>query len=49
MRQVEMALEGIQAGPECVYSDNVTEEKFESITRVYSLEEEFLLSARYPR
>lgn len=66
MRQVEMALESIQASKEHG-SDNVAAEKFDDnnirrnfpstqearnmqeSTRRYSLEEEFLSSARYPR
>ncbi|TVT97466.1 hypothetical protein EJB05_57288, partial [Eragrostis curvula] len=65
MRQVEMALEGIQA--KVCASDNVVSEKIDEnnvrrrflsdpegrsvkdMTRRYSLEEEFLMSARYPR
>jgi serine/threonine protein kinase len=60
MRQVEMALEGIQASKERISNnleDNNIQRNFHSTnarnmlggTRVYSLEEEFLLSARYPR
>uniref|UniRef100_J3N052 Protein kinase domain-containing protein n=1 Tax=Oryza brachyantha TaxID=4533 RepID=J3N052_ORYBR len=67
MRQVEMALEGIQASKESA-SGHLSSEKFgdsnsvatgflsaqggrsmQEGTRQYSLEEEFLLSSRYPR
>lgn len=66
MRQVEMALEGIQASKEHISNnfsieksvDNNIKRNFFSTqeartklgaTRIYSLEEEFLMSARYPR
>uniref|UniRef100_A0ACD5ZF21 Uncharacterized protein n=1 Tax=Avena sativa TaxID=4498 RepID=A0ACD5ZF21_AVESA len=56
MRQVEMALEGIQASKERISNDSI-QINFSSSnarnmlggTRVYSLEEEFLQSSRYPR
>jgi serine/threonine protein kinase len=60
MRQVEMALEGIQASKERIsvnFESNNIQVNFASTkarnmlggTRVYSLEEEFLQSSRYPR
>jgi serine/threonine protein kinase len=61
MRQVEMALESIQAMEQ--FLDNVAGEELvasirrshlevrsvQDVTRQYSLEEEYLLSSRYPR
>jgi hypothetical protein len=63
MRQVEMALESIQAPGVHAASIKRSEEDIieknlpttqgarnnQEVTRIYSLEDEFMLSARYPR